>query len=459
VTTHQGAAAAVPTITHDLPERLRGELLERIAPCFPRRDTRSGFRDLLQGLLMELETRNCWTVAEAVGHASPDRLQYLVGRACWDERAVLDAAAAWAVGHLDDGDAVLIADETGDAKSSTDAVGAARQYSGALGGVGLCQVAVHLVFATARGHAVIDRALYLPERWAADDERRERAGVCDEVAFATKPAQALAMLRRAHATGMRAGFFAGDEVYGSRELRAGCRDLGLGYAVAVRADHRVTLPSGRLLEAAEAPRLIPARAWQRMRTGTGSKGARDYDWAMMQVRADDVPGDGQDAGESVLLIRRHRYTGTLSFYRCWSPRPVTLARLVSVVCRRWKIEELFQLAKGVTGLDQGQVTRWTSWHRWSCAALVAYAFLAVATALTAPIEQEATERESRTDPDLPLAIALTSRELLRLLRQLLLPAPRRDRDHVHRWSLWRRRHQHRAREAHRRWHAYADATP
>lgn len=77
-------------------------------------------------------------------------------------------------------------DETGDEKSSTDAVGAARQYSGALGGIGLCQVAVHLTYASKSGQALVDRALYLARDWAADDERRELTGVQDEAGHGTK---------------------------------------------------------------------------------------------------------------------------------------------------------------------------------------------------------------------------------------------------------------------------------
>lgn len=225
-----------------------------------------------------------------------------------------------------------------------------------LGGVGLCQVAVHLAYATARGHAVIDRALYLPAAWAADEERRELAQVPQEEVSAARPAQALAMLRRAVAAGIRAAFFTGDEVYGSREMRLGCRELGLGHVVAVRADHRVTLPCGKATTVTDALTLLPDTAWQRLRTGTGSKGTRDYDWAMLAVRHDDISDGDQaahPAGESVLLVRRHRYTRTLSFYRCRSPQPVSVARLVGVVCRRRKIEELFQGMKATIGTRAG----------------------------------------------------------------------------------------------------------
>src|SRR5256884_4075611 len=80
---------------------------------------------MVSGLLMELEDHNCWTIAEAAGHRGPHRLQHLLSRAVWNDQQVLDIASAWAAGHLDDGDAVLIVDETADEKSSADAAGAA----------------------------------------------------------------------------------------------------------------------------------------------------------------------------------------------------------------------------------------------------------------------------------------------------------------------------------------------
>ena len=156
---------------------------------------------MVSGLLMELEDHNCWTIAEAAGHRGPHRLQHFLSRAVWDDQHVADIASAWAAGHLDDGDGVLIVDETADEKSSADAVGAARQYSGTVGGIALCQVAVTLTYATGRGHALIGRALYLPEGCAADEEHRELAGVPEEVLFATKPQLAGALLDRAHVPG------------------------------------------------------------------------------------------------------------------------------------------------------------------------------------------------------------------------------------------------------------------
>jgi SRSO17 transposase len=399
---------------------------------------------------MELDDHNCWTIAEAVGHCGPHRLQHLLSRAVWDDQHVVDIASAWVAGHLDDGEAVLIVDETADEKSSADAAGAARQYSGTVGGVALCQVAVTLTYATGRGHALIGRALYLPEGCAADEEHRELAGVPEEVMFATKPQLAGGLLDRAHAVGIRAAFVAGDEVYGGRELRRGIRRREMGYVMAVRANHTVTTGSDRTMTAAAASGMIPAHAWHRMRTGSGTKGTRHYDWAMLEVASDDTP-DGHPGGQSVLLARRHRYTGTLSFYRCRTPRPVPLSRLIAIAVARWRIEEDHQLAKQSTGLDAGQVIRWKSWHRWTAICLLAYIYLAVAVAVQR-------QHEAGSDLDAGL-IPITVPELLRLLRGIVIPPPRRDRAHRLHWSDWRRRHQYRARKAHQRWNTYAEKTP
>jgi len=266
--------------------------------------------------------------------------------------------------------------------------------------------------------------------------------------FATKPQLAGALLERAQSLGIRAAFVAGDEVYGGRQLRRDIRQRGTGYVMAVRANHTLITGSSRTGTAAAAASMIPAHAWHRMRTGSGTKGTRHYDWAMLEVTSDDTP-DGDDDGHSVLLTRRHRYTGTLSYYRCWTLGPVPLSRLITIAVSRWRIEEDHQLAKQSTGLDAGQVIRWKSWHRWTAICLLAYIYLAVAVQR---------QHEACSDLDAGL-IPITIPERLRLLRDTVIPPPRRDKAHRLHWSAWRRRHQHRARQAHQRWNAYAETAP
>jgi SRSO17 transposase len=446
-------AAADASVDHDVHGGLLDDLMARVAPCFARRETRLTCRDMVHGLLTELEDHNCWTMAEAAGHPGPHRMQHLLSRARVDDRQVLDSAADWAAGHLtagqDEGDVVLIVDETADAKSSGDCAGAARQYSGTIGGIAMCQVAVTLTCAAPAGHALIGRALYLPADRAADEERRELAGVPDEVMFATKPELAGQLLQHAHDLGIRAAFIAGDEVYGGLELRRGIRERGAGYVLAVRSNHTVTLPSNRRLTVKKAADLLKPAMWQRMRTGSATKGAKDYHWAMIEITPDDTP-DGHDDGHAVLLLRRHRYTGTVSYYRCWTPGPVPLAKLIQVAVTRWKIEEDHQLSKQVTGLDAGQVTTWASWHRWTAISLLACAFLAVAAAWQRALDGHAGILD---------LIPVTMPELLRQLRGTVIAEPRRDKPHRDAWTLWRRRHQYRAQQAHQRWHAYADEVP
>jgi SRSO17 transposase len=446
-------AAAGSSVDDDLHQGLLDDLMGRIAGCFARRETRLTCRDMVRAQLMELEDHNCWTMAEAAGHARPYKMQHLLSRARFDEGAALDAAADWAAGRLcaghDADDAVLIVDETADEKSSQDCAGAAFQYSGTVGGTALCQVAVTLAVSAPAGHALIGRALYLPAGWAADEERRDLAGIPDEVMFATKPQLAACLLRHAYDLGIRAGFVAGDEVYGGLDLRRSIRELGMGYVLAVRSNYQVTLPSGRRLAVKDAAGLAEPGMWQRMRTGSATKGEKDYHWAMIQVIPGDTPA-GHDEGHAFLLLRRHRYTGTVSYFLCWSPRTVPLARLIAVAVARWGIEEDHQLSKQVSGLDSGQVTTWASWHRWTAISLLAGIFLAVAAASQRALDDAA---------GLAGMIPLTVPELLRQLRGTVIPDPRRDRAHRDTWSRWRRRHQYHARKDHQRWHAYADEAP
>ncbi|MEV0177679.1 IS701 family transposase [Streptomyces sp. NPDC050803] len=446
MTTYQNQVAVEATIAQAVWDRLFGAAMDAIADCFARRETRATAAEMITGLLAEVDTRNCWTLAEALGHPGPHRLQHLLSRASFDHDRAREEIAHLIVRELAGQDVVLVADETGDAKSSTGCVGAGRQYSGAIKGVGLCQVAVHLAAVTASVRVVIDRVLYLPKDWAADEERREAAGVPEEITFATKLQQTAAMVNNALALGVKARWFAGDDVYSGRELRMSLREFGLGYTVGVSRTHTVTDGAGRRWKAHQMINKVLPHQWMRMHTGHGTKGTREYDWAWLDIRADDTP-DGHDRdGTSVLVARRHRYTGKISYFRCWAADDITLAQLVEVICRRWRIEETFQLGKTFTGLDQGQVTCWNSWMRWSLLSLIASAVLALTTAATTTARPAGASR----------LIPLTCPELVRLLRAFVLTPPVQDPEHILNWMTWRRHHQAVARACHQHRHVLQD---
>ena len=169
------------------------EVVGRIAPRFVRAEPRRRAAAYLRGLLAPVERKNGWQLAEAAGDATPDGVQDFLSRMRWDADAVRDDLQAYAVEHLGDEDAVLVLDETGFLKKGTKSAGVQRQYSGTAGRVEPCQIGVFLGYASCHGRALIDRALYLPESWTEDAERRDEARVPRAIAFTTKPKQGLAM--------------------------------------------------------------------------------------------------------------------------------------------------------------------------------------------------------------------------------------------------------------------------
>jgi len=410
-------------------------VLDRIAPRFARYEPLRRAGELMAGMVSGLDRKNCWTIAEHRGSATPDGLQHLLARARWDADAVRDDLRDYVVDAFGDPGAILVVDETGDVKKGTQSVGVQRQYSGTAGRIENSQVAVYLTYAAPRGHALIDRALYLPKSWAEDSDRCEVAGIPQgDRGFATKPTLATALIDRTMAAEVPAGWVAGDEVYGADpRLRAAIRGHGLGYVLAIAANRRVPTHAGPLRVDA-LPALIPTHAWQQHSAGAGAHGPRLYSWAWFRLLAED----DTDTGTHHLLIRRNDATGELAYLRCYSPRPVPLRTLVSVAGQRWRIEESFQAAKGLVGLDQHQVRRWTSWHRWTTLAMLAHAFLAVACAI---------ERDTAPTPE--GLITLTVNEFRRLFDAILLVTNHTIATLLA-WSRWRRRHQYRARLSHYR---------
>ena len=410
-------------------------MVDRIAPRFARYEPLRHASALMLGMVSGLDRKNCWTIAEHRGGATPDGLQHLLARAKWDADAVRDDLRDYVVDAFGDPDAILVVDETGDIKKGVHSVGVQRQYTGTAGRIENAQVAVFLTYAAPRGHALIDRALYLPRSWAEDPRRCTNAGIpSSQRSFATKPALATALITRAVAAEVPASWVAGDEVYGADpRLRAAIRGHGLGYVLAVSANRRVPTPAGPI-RVDRLPAHLPKRAWQKHSAGAGSHGHRYYAWAWIALLSEDET----DTGEHYLLIRRNDATGELAYLRCYSPRPTTLHTLVKVAGQRWRIEESFQAAKGLTGIDQHQVRRWTSWHRWTTLAMLAHAFLAVATA---------TERDTQPAPT--GLITLTVNEFRRLFDALLL-LTKHTLTSLLAWSRWRRQHQHRARLSHYR---------
>ncbi|MER6102540.1 IS701 family transposase [Streptomyces sp. NPDC001832] len=401
----------------------------RIAGRFARVEPRRHARELVLGLLAGLPRKNCWTHAEHVGHATPDGLQHLLARAKWDAEAIRDDLRGFVVDHLGADEVVLVVDETGDLKKGTHTVGVQRQYTGTAGRIENSQVAVYLAYSTPRGHTAVDRELYVPWSWTDDPDRCRAAGIPETHTFATKPQLAVRMIERALDAGIPAGWVTGDEVYGDNtHLRTALEKRGQNYVLAVSCRHHIATPAGN--------------PYQGLQCGRGGRVAAVVgEFAGAAVAADEempvagtVVGDGGQGPVVVAVAFGSGPGGQLL------PGPLRdpLDQGVSadLAGRRWTVEETFQSSKGLAGLDEHQVRRWTSWHRWVTLAMLAHAFLAAVTAL---------EHDQHKPSD--GLIPLTRNEIQHLFTTFVT-RPLHTAIHRLRWSQWRRRHQARAQAAH-----------
>ena len=359
------------------------EVHVRIGQYFQRREMRERARRYLSGLLSHVARKNSWQLAEALGERGPQGVQRLFTDAGWDADAVRDALRRYVVEQLGDATSgVLVVDETGFLKKGPKSAGVARQYSGTAGRRENQQIGVFLLYASEHGAAFVDRALYLPEAWAADAARRAEAHIPPEVAFATKGDLARGMLAGAFASGVPARWVVGDTVYGSDELRGWLEGQDRPYVLAVPSTHAVW-SRGRPRTVAELAAALPTRAWARLSAGQGSQGPRLYDWAWVRLPyADVAPGRAQ-----WLLVRRSLpdiqqpdTPAELKYYRAYGPEETALTELVRVAGRRWTIEEAFEQAKGEVGLDEYEVRRYDAWARHITLALLAHAALEVTRA-------------------------------------------------------------------------------
>jgi SRSO17 transposase len=338
----------------------------------------------LDGLLGPERRKTGWMRAEAAGDPGPWRQQAVLGRSRWDADALRDLVRDYVVESLADADAVLVIDETGFLKQGKASCGVGRQYTGSAGKIANCQVGVFAAYVSGKGHAFVDRRLYLPKGWTDAPARLAAAHVPAEVGFATKPRLAVDMVERAIRAGVPFAWAAADNVYGVGEVETALRRAGKGYVLGVAADRPFSswgkrpAVSGTAEEIAAA---LPASAYARLSAGEGTKGPRLYDWAYLELADLDGEAEGYVGSRGLwtrgLLIRRSLADRELAFFSTWCPKATALETLVRVEGRRWAIEDAFETAKTELGLDHDETRSWHGWHRHVSLVMLAFAMLAV----------------------------------------------------------------------------------
>jgi len=336
------------------------ELHGRIAPRFVRVEVRERARKYLVGLLDHVERKNGWQLAEAIGEFGAKGVQRLLNAAVWDADAVQDDLRVYVVDHLGDAvSGVLIVDETGFLKKGTKSCGVARQYTGTAGDTVNCQVGVFLAYASDRGAAFIDRALYLPRAWTQDAERRVEAGIPVELRFASKITLAEQMLARAFQAAVPARWVVADAFYGrSGAFRRWLEERGRAYSVMIPRTNAIQYQGQRIRVEQLAERLSEPESspWQCLALSEECTAGMGR-WLLIRHDADDPSAD--------------------AYWRAYGPEVTEPEELIRVCEARWQVEECFAQTKGEVGMDHYEVRTWVAWHRFVTLCLVAHAYLAV----------------------------------------------------------------------------------
>ena len=424
----------------------RNEMTGLLAAHFTRREPVQQAGKYIDGLMSDLPDKNCWSLAQHAGDASPDKMQRLLERAAWDQGAAMRTVRDFAVQHLagPDGLTVLVLDESGQVKHGERTAGVKPQYVGCAGRVTNAINFVNATYSTARGHTLIASRLWVPEQHLTDPATRDMMGIPGDLQPATKPQLGAQMLAETLDAGIEVPWAAADEVYGQDPgLREVCEERGVGYVFGVACSFRVTLPSGARMRADEALRKVPGRAWTITSCGAGSKGDRRYAYAWIAAK---------DRRRHLLIRRNLHDPARVDYFWCFVPagRPVSLPILAKVCGRRWTVEEDHEFGKDQFGYDHAQVRLYTPVMRHLTLVMAALAICAVTAAglrATSPAPPTPTRADQQPPHD-PGLIPLTVPEVKRLY--MLASQALHSIAHGLRWSRWRRRHQARARWYHHR---------
>ena len=398
-------------------DRELGSYLAHFVEGFGRSERRDALRLYMTGLLLDGERKSVVPMAGRLVDAASEvegmrqRLQQAVTIADWRDEEMLERLAVKLDAELPGVEALVI-DDTGFPKKGEHSVGVQRQYSGTLGRVDNCQVAVSLHLAGEQGSGMIAFRMFLPESWSGDAKRREKAGVPDAVSFATKGEIALAQLDWALAAGVRRHVVLADAGYGdSGEFRAGLAARNLRYVVAVNGEPVVWPPGSkpevmkrtagspgrprtRYSDEAHPPvalkKLASTLRFRRVSWREGSKGWQAGYFAAVRIRTAHRHKEGTPPGEEQWLLCQ-RTDDEKTPYKFWLsnlPLSTSVSSLIRYAKLRWRIERDYQELKQELGLDHFEGRTWRGFHHHATLCAVAHGFLALRRALFPPEAHE-----------------------------------------------------------------------
>ena len=356
-------------------------LLNRIGPAFYGELGFTNAQNYIRGLLGSTERKNGWQMSEYLGDSKPYKLQQFIYRGSYRADVLRDKNREYIGEKIGESDGVMVMDDTGFIKQGVKSCGVKRQYSGTLGKVGNCQIGVFLTYSGKKGHAPIDRRLYIPEEWIEDSKRRAEAGIPEELKFQTKPELALEMIQEATEAGMPYKWVTGDCAYGDhRGIRQWLEKNEKSYVLCVSAKESIR-KEGKKATVGSVLKSLPSEGWFEASCGDGSKGARVYDWLVVKIESDWRPaifGEAPEGWKRVMLVRRSKSDITdMQAYICYAPRDTPDSKFVEVAGTRWTVETCFKESKGEVGLDQYEVRSYNGWYNHITFACIALSLLTV----------------------------------------------------------------------------------
>jgi SRSO17 transposase len=374
------------------------EYVTAVLPDLGRKDRQPWAETYVRGLLLEGERKSIEPMAKRLPDGNVQALQHFIGKSPWPYAPVRQRVAGVLCPEM--GPGLWIVDETGFPKQGKQSVGVARQYSGTLGKVANCQVAVSLHHATATASLPVDWALFLPEEWTQDPDRCAVVGVPMPVHHQPKWRLALDLIDHARTWGLADQRVMADAGYGTiAAFRAGLRARRLPYAVGVESGTGVWTrrprrrrrpntgrgrPSTRWDYGGQRPqsvgdvaRALPAAAYHTVTWRAGSKGNLTSRFARVRV----WPSHGYHEGkppedEQWLLIAWPADAAQpTKYWLATAPQRISLVQLVRWAKARWRVEQDYAQLKDDLGLDHFEGRRWLGWHHHVTMTTMAYGFL------------------------------------------------------------------------------------
>jgi len=379
-------------------ERRLEQYLDQIGERLGDERRRASFAMYAMGLLSESERKSMECIA-ARATAEPEhagaghqRVHHFISNTSWDDHEVRLVAARYTIAVLEEREPVVawVIDDTGFLKQGKHSVGVQRQYTGSAGKTANCQVAVSLSVTTRTQHLPIDFALYLPEVWTEDAERRQKVRIPLDTVFKTKHDIALDMIEQAARDGIPGTILLADSAYGhSRPFREAVKLLGFDYGVAIYAsDTMWTLDRhghrrGDPRTAKEIAHALGPKAFRRCTWRQGTSRQLASRFALRRVKVPCEPGLEPD--EEWLLIEwplsEDEPTG---YFLTTLPRKMSKKQIIRLIKERYRTEQVYEELKGDLGLDHFEGRSFPGWHHHVSAVLCAYAFLVAERARAFP---------------------------------------------------------------------------